>query len=195
MLKINLLPIRQLKKRAKARNQIVAGIVIFISVLVLLGLVGMLQAGRISTLNDDIAIKTKEKKSFDKVVKELADLEKKRLDLNNKIKIINQLKDDSSLTVRVMDEVSRTVDHNRMWLTSGSLRGNNLKLTGFALDNQTVAQFMDELKISPFVKSVNLNNSSLKAVAGTDLKEFVLSCAVATPQPAGTAEKTETKTQ
>ena len=40
MLKINLLPIRQLKKRAKARNQIAAGIVIFTSVLVLLGLVG-----------------------------------------------------------------------------------------------------------------------------------------------------------
>ena len=91
MLKINLLPIRQLKKRAKARNQIAAGIVIFISVLVLLGLVGILQAGRITTLNDDIAVKTKEKKSFDKVVKELADLEKKRLDLI----VANDISDES----------------------------------------------------------------------------------------------------
>jgi type IV pilus assembly protein PilN len=185
MLKINLLPIRQLKKRAKARSQIAAGIVIFISVLVLLGLVGILQAGRITTLNDEIAVKTKEKKSFDKVIQELADLEKKRLDLNNKIQIINKLKSDSSLTVHVLDEVSNIVDNNRMWLTSLNQRGGSLKLTGYALDNQTVAQFMDELKVSPFINSVSLNNSSLKAVAGTDLKEFGLSCGVSIPQPKG----------
>jgi len=190
MLKINLLPIRQLKKRAKARNQIAAGIVIFISVLVLIGLVGILQAGRITSLNDDIAVKTKEKKSFDKVVKELADLEKKRLDLNNKIQIINKLKSDSSLTVRVLDEVAKIVDNNRMWLTSLNQRGGSLKITGYALDNQTVAQFMDELKTSPYINTVSLNNSSLKQVAGTDLKEFGLSCGVATPQPEGAQEET-----
>lgn len=195
MLKINLLPIRQLKKRAKARSQIAAGIVIFISVLVLLGLVGILQAGRITTLNDEIAVKTKEKKSFDKVIQELADLEKKRLDLNNKIQIINKLKSDSSLTVHVLDEVSNIVDNNRMWLTSLNQRGGSLKLTGYALDNQTVAQFMDELKVSPFINSVSLNNSSLKAVAGTDLKEFGLSCGVSVPQQNGEQVETEADKQ
>ncbi len=191
MLKINLLPIRQLKKRAKARNQIAAGIVVFISVLVLLGLVGLLQAGRMSNLNEDIAAKTAEKKSFDKVVQELAELEKKRLDLNNKIQIINKLKSDSSLTVRVLDEVSNLVDNNRMWLTKLNQRGGSLQLTGYALDNQTVAQFMDELETSPFIQSVSLNNSSLKQVSGTDLKEFGLSCVVSMPQPKGTQEETE----
>ena len=195
MLKINLLPIRQLKKRAKARSQIAAGIVIFLSVLVLLGLVGILQAGRITTLNDEIAVKTKEKKSFDKVIQELADLEKKRLDLNNKIQIINKLKSDSSLTVHVLDEVSNIVDNNRMWLTSLNQRGGSLKLTGYALDNQTVAQFMDELKVSPYITSVSLNNSSLKQVAGTDLKEFGLSCGVSTPQQKGEQVETEADKQ
>jgi len=195
MLKINLLPIRQLKKRAKARSQIAAGIVIFLSVLVLLGLVGILQAGRITTLNDEIAVKTKEKKSFDKVIQELADLEKKRLDLNNKIQIINKLKSDSSLTVHVLDEVSNIVDNNRMWLTSLNQRAGSLKLTGYALDNQTVAQFMDELKVSPYITSVSLNNSSLKQVAGTDLKEFGLSCGVSIPQQKGEQVETEADKQ
>jgi type IV pilus assembly protein PilN len=126
---------------------------------------------------------TKEKKSFDKVVKELAALEQKRLDLNNKIAIINKLKSDSSLTVRVLDEVAKIIDSNRMWLTSLDQRGGSLKLTGFALDNQTVAQFMDELKTSPYITSVNLNNSSLEQVSGTDLKSFGLSCSVSIPQP------------
>ena len=194
MLKINLLPIRQLKKRAKARNQIFAAIVVFVGVIALLGLVGVIQASRISSLNDEIAAKTKEKKSFDVVVRELAELEKKRLDLNNKIKIINQLKTDSSLTVRVLDEIANIVDKDRMWLTSVNQRGSSLTLSGFALDNQTVATFMDDLKFkSPFVHSVELANSSLSKVSGKDLKSFSLNCSVGAPAPESINKETKQK--
>jgi len=196
MLKINLLPIRQLKKRAKARNQIIAAFFIFCSVLVLLALAGALQAGRISTLNEDIALKTKEKKSFDKVVKELAELEQKRLDLNNKINIINKLKTDSSLTVHVLDEIAKLVDNSRMWLTSLDQKGGSLTISGYALDNQTIAQFMDELKFnSPFVQDVNLSNSSLSEVSGRDLKSFALTCSVSAPASEQEQKPIEAKQQ
>lgn len=196
MLKINLLPIRQLKKRAKARNQIVAALVVFFSVILLLGLTGILQAGRVSTLDEDIAVKTKEKKSFDKIVKELAALEKKRIDLNNKITIINKLKTDSSLTVHVLDEVANLVDNNRMWLTSMDQRPGSLSLSGYALDNQTIAQFMDELKFnSPYVKSVSLQKASLKKVLGKNLKSFALTCQIGSPSPVAEKEKEGTKQQ
>jgi type IV pilus assembly protein PilN len=196
MLKINLLPIRQLKKRAKARNQIIAAFFIFCSVLVLLALAGALQAGRISTLNEDIALKTKEKKSFDKVVKELAELEQKRIDLNNKISIINKLKTDSSLTVHILDEVAKHVDNSRMWLTSLDQKGGSLTITGYALDNQTIAQFMDELKFnSPYVQDVNLSNSSLSEVSGKDLKSFALTCSVSAPASEQELKPSEAKQQ
>ena len=48
MLRLNLLPIRQLKKRAKARNQILAFILVFVAVLALLGLTGVLLASKIT---------------------------------------------------------------------------------------------------------------------------------------------------
>ncbi|PIE64770.1 MAG: pilus assembly protein PilN [Desulfobacterales bacterium] len=193
MLKINLLPIRQLKKRAKAKNQIVAVTVVFCAVIVLLALVGVIQKGRISSLNDEIAVKQKEKKSFDKVVKELAALEKKRLDLNNKINIINQLKTDSSITVRVLDEVAKLVDKNRMWLTLLSQQGSGLSLSGYALDNQTVATFMDDLKFkSPYINTVSLSKSSLANVSGKELKSFSLSCGISVPKTE-TSKETEEK--
>ena len=97
--------------------------------------------------------------------------------------------------MRVLDEVSNIVDNNRMWLTSLNQRGGSLKLTGYALDNQTVAQFMDDLEVSPYITSVSLNNSSLKQVSGTDLKEFGLSCAVSVPQPKGAQDETEADKQ
>lgn len=106
------------------------------------------------------------------------------IDLNNKIKIINKLKADSSLTVHILDEVASLIDNNRMWLTAFSHNGNQLVLSGYALDNQTVAQFMDELKFkSPFINSVSLSNSSLSAVSGKELKSFSLTCSVSAPAP------------
>ena len=135
MLKINLLPVRQLKKRAKAR--------------------------------------------------------KDTQELVRRTEIINKLKEDSSLTVRTLDEVANRIDNERMWLQSLQQQNSSLSLSGVALDNQTVAQFMDNLKESPFVQSVELADSSLKVVSGRNLKTFQLNSAVSQPpkqQPETTGE-------
>lgn len=195
MLRINLLPIRRLQKIAKARNQLLLFFLVFCVVLALLGATGVLLAAKITELNEDIVAKTNEKKSFDKVVQEIAELEKRRLDLNNKIKIINQLKTDSSLTVHVLDDVAKIIDNKRMWITSFKQNGGSLALSGYALDNKTIAEFMDNLKLdSEYVNSVNLSNTSLKNVSGKGLKSFSISASVsspATPEPdqTGAAEQ------
>ena len=195
MLRINLLPIRQLQKTIKARNQIFLFFLVFCVVLALLGATGVLLSAKITELNEDIVAKTNEKKSFDKVVQEIADLEKRRLDLNNKIKIINQLKTDSSLTVHVLDDVANIIDTKRMWITSFKQNGNRLALSGFALDNKTIAEFMDNLKLdSEYINWVALSNTSLKNVSGKGLKSFSISAGVSSPTPpipndAGTANQ------
>ena len=68
MLRINLLPIRQLQKIAKARNQLLLFFLVFCVVLALLGATAALLSAKITELNEDIVAKTNEKKSFDKVV-------------------------------------------------------------------------------------------------------------------------------
>ena len=192
MLRINLLPIRQLKKRTKARNQILLFVLIFLVVLGLLGGTGVLLANKITELNADIAAKKEEVKSFDEVVKQLAELEQRRLDLNNKIKIINQLKADSSLTVHILDEIAKIIDNRRMWITAFNQNGGNLALSGYALDNKTIAEFMDNLTSgSDYVNSVELSNTSLKNISGNSLKSFSLSASVSSPQPPPEEPKAE----
>ncbi len=182
MLKINLLPIRQLKKRAKARNQIAGFFVIFLLVLALLGFVGLLQANSISGLNSNIAELEKEKKKYTPILAKIEKLKKEKAILEKRIKIIRKLKKDSSLTVRSLDEVAKIIDNERMWLQSLDQQGGALKMTGVALDNQTVAQFMNNLKASPYIKTVNLSNSSLKKMSNKNFKSFSLNCAVGFPE-------------
>jgi len=181
MLKINLLPIRQLKKRAKAKKQFFGMLFLSILTLALLTAVGFLQVNNINMLKQSIAALKKETATYTPTLKKIAKLKKDRIELERRTGIINKLKSDSSLTVRVLDEVANRVDKNRIWLQSLSQQGGSLSLTGVALDNQTVAQFMDKLKASPFITVVTLTNSSLKVVSGRNLKAFSIRCAVSQP--------------
>ena len=182
MLKINLLPVRQLKKRAKAKTQLFGMVFLLFLVLALLAGVGFLQAGNIKSLKSTVAQLTAEKKKFDPILKKIDQLKKDKDELNRKTAVIEKLKADSSLTVHIIDEVANIIENNRMWIESLNQQNSSLKLVGVALDNQTIAQFMDNLKASPFVQSVSLTDSSLKVVSGRNLKAFSLNCAVAQPK-------------
>lgn len=184
MLRINLLPVRQLKKRAKARYQIFSALLAFLTFLAILGFIGFFQTQKVTALNESIASIEKEKKSYQPILNKIKKIEATKKELERKTAVIEKLKADSSLTVRVLDEVANIIDNERMWLLTLNQQGGSLALSGMALDNQTVAQFMDNLKLSPFITSVNLSNSSLKQVAGRDLKSFSLRCAVSQPKPA-----------
>ena len=53
-----------------------------------------------------------------------------------------------------------------------------------ALDNKTIAEFMDSLKLdSEYINDVNLSNTSLKNVSGKGLKSFSISASVSSPSP------------
>ncbi|MFH0784638.1 MAG: PilN domain-containing protein [Pseudomonadota bacterium] len=183
MLKINLLPVRQLKKRAKAKQQLLGMGFLFLLTLVLLATTGFFQAQAIDTLTSEMSSLNAKKASYTPTLNKIAQLKKDREELGRKTEIIKKLKSDSSLTVRVLDEIATRVDKNRMWLENLQQQNESLSLTGVALDNQTIAQFMDNFKESPFVKDVALTNSSQKIVSGRNLKSFILACAIAQPLP------------
>ncbi len=189
MLRINLLPIRQLKKRAKAKNQIAGFCVIFLCLIAILGLIVVYQTSRISVINKSIASLTKEKNDLAPQIKAVEKLKRDQKELKRKIAVIEHLKAQSSITVHILDEVANRVDNDRMWLTSLNQHGGSLSLTGVALDNQTIAQFMDRLKTSLYINVVNLSNASLERISGKDLKQFSLNCSVSLPKDEEKKEK------
>ncbi len=181
MLTINLLPIRQLQQHARARNEIIGFAVLLAGFLSLLGIAGVIQASNAKALQTEIAQLKTTMQSYDKILAEIKKIETDKKEIENRIGIIEKLKKDSSLTVHVLDDVARTVDNRRMWLTGLDQQGSSLSMNGVALDNKTIAEFMNGLEASPVIREVNLSDSSIKKVAGQDLKSFVLNCAVGDP--------------
>lgn len=188
MLKINLLPIRQLKKRAQARKHILLlGLALSVSLLLFLFL-GLHQANKIEELQASIANLKKLEQSYAPILARIKKLKEDSVELSRKTEVIDKLKEDSSLTVRVLDEVANSVDNNRIWLESLSQQGGTLQLSGIALDNRTISEFMDTLKKSPFVTNVDLTDTSMQTVSDRKLKKFSLNCTVAPPPKINTEE-------
>jgi type IV pilus assembly protein PilN len=77
----------------------------------------------------------------------------------------------------------------RLWLLDLNQQGGSLTLKGVGLDNRTIADFMNSLKSSDYLSSVNLRDSSLKKFGGRSLKTFSLTCSVSPPKPVETKKK------
>ncbi len=181
MLTINLLPIRQLQQHARARNEIISFAVLFAVFLTILGIVGIIQASKVSALQAETAQLEINIRSYDNILTEIKKIEADKKELENRISIIEKLKQDSSLTVHVLDDVASKLDNGRMWLTALDQQGSSLSLNGIALDNKTIAEFMNDLEVSSVIREVNLSESSVTKVAGQDLKSFAIQCAVGDP--------------
>ena len=189
MVRINLLPVREIKRRAQAKQQLTMFALAMVCFFSLLGIVGFMQSSKAGQLQQEVTNINQEKQRYTKILNEIKKLEQDKALLEKRIAVIDKLKAESSLTVHILDEVANTTPTKRMWLNSLSQSGSNLQLSGMALDNRTIAQYMEELEKTPFINSVNLTNSSLQAFAGRNLKSFSLSCVIGVPAEQETAEK------
>jgi type IV pilus assembly protein PilN len=193
MVRINLLPVKQIKQLVTARNQVVAFFVSLILLLVLIFGVGLTRVMRINSLNAAIHSLEIEKNSYQSTINEIEKLKKDKAKLETKLATIKKLKKGSHITVRILDDIANLVPADRMWLSSLTQTPASLKLGGVALDNETIAQFMQRLKESPLFRDAELVNSSLNVVAGQKLKAFSLTCSL-TPVDAGEADVNKGKT-
>ena len=180
MIHINLLPVRQIKKRLRAVNELIVFALSLAVLLVGIGIASGVVAHTISSLNQDIVQLTAKKNSYNPILKQIAELKKTKLNLEAKINTIKKLKKGSQVTVRILDELANRTPSNRIWLKSLKQTGNSLKLDAVALDNATIAQYMDSLGTSPLFSVADLDSTKQIEVAGQKLKSFSLNVGITT---------------
>lgn len=178
MIRINLLPVREWRRREIVRKQIS---VFFLSVVLILAVllgIGVTVQGKIQSRRQEIASLETEKAKLSYVDAKTKAVEEKRKEIEDKFKAIEALQQDRTLAVRVLDEAVTALPLDRLWLTNLSLKGLAFDLSGVALDNHTVALYMRRLGVSPLCQSVDLLNTKRGTIEGHDLMEFKLKAVV-----------------
>jgi len=182
VIKINLLPVKRAAKKAKvavdtAMFQLVVGLGI---VLVFVGACGY----RWQMLVDEVALKTQIKESktkeldaLKKKVQEVEDYEKNKRLLEDKNRIIEQLRKNQGGPVRLLDYLSQSLDPLKIWLTS--VDGDaQVAINGKALTNDDIVQFIRNLQQSGYFADVMLEESRQAPEEGLIIYQFRLKMSV-----------------
>jgi len=144
MIRINLLPVRQVQKREISRQFLVlVGVV-----LLLTGILNYLAYERLASEADRNAKKITQTQArineLEKVIGEVNNINKRKKEVEDKLKVLSDLRKGRSGPVRLMDALSTAIP-KKVWLTDFDEKSNAVKITGLAASHEDVAEFMRSL--------------------------------------------------
>jgi type IV pilus assembly protein PilN len=194
MIRINLLPYRESRKKESILRQINIFLAVFFVVFVVLLCYSIWLGKKITDLNAKITntktLLTKAEKQAKEVDKIKNELEK----LGHKIDVIKSIEKYRRAPVILLESMTKlvaekssistpdtSVDNDnkpvkRLWFTNFDASGDKVNIEGIALDNKTIADFMSRLEESKLYSNVNLKTIKQQKINNLNLKQFQIGC-------------------
>ena len=176
MIKINLLPFRTARKKENVRRQLSILFFSLFLVFILLVYYNIKLSGQVKEIKSKVEKAKTETANYEKINKEIEEIKGKLEILNTKMDVIKTLESNRYEPVRLMDAMTNLVVPKRMWFVSFDGKGNAINISGVAVDNQTVADFMTRLERSKLFETVNLKTLKQNVIKQARLKSFEISC-------------------
>lgn len=145
-----------------------------------LGAIFWLQSQKIDRLGKESARLKTEMARYTDTIKMVDELENTRNQLKRKIEIINELKSKQQQVVKMMDKISEALP-DWVWITDLSFTSGAVTVSGKALTNNLIADFISRLKDSNYFPSVDYKDSQFKPMKGMEVYEFRLVCSYQEP--------------
>ena len=185
MIRINLLPIGRRPVEDRIRKEVTGFVLLaFLSVAVM-AYFHIGHTREIKRLKQEKVQADNEIRRYEVRQRQLKQLEKKQNVLKQKLKVIENLRKNRDLPVRVLNELAVRIPSDKMWIRKLTQKGGVLTIEGVARGNETIAQFMESLAQSPYIdaNAVVLKQSRQVKIKEYKLKNFNLSCKIVAPPP------------
>ena len=178
MIKINLFPFRAARIKENIRRQVTVYLLSVIFLIAVMGYYFLDLNGKVKSLSRDQDVKEKELATFKQTNIKLKKLKKTIAEVEVKLKTIKRLEKGKTGPVKLLDDIATSVPRNKLWLTTLKEEKGTLTLEGTAMDNETVADFMNRLEGTESLKSVELVRTKQKKLKKLklNLKDFALNC-------------------
>jgi type IV pilus assembly protein PilN len=181
MIQINLLPVREARRKADMQQHLLLlGFVIGASVVAcLLAHFAMLASisgaqTRVAQLNTQIS-------EFQAQLGQVEDFKKKASEIERKLGVIRRLELSRNGPVRLLDELASR-SPQKLWITSLQAEGARIQVKGMSLDTELIADFLNGLGDSPYLKDVELKGTELAESGGLKLNSFQVTAVLTSPE-------------
>jgi type IV pilus assembly protein PilN len=155
MIRINLLPVKELQAEIARRREITIGAIALGSVVLVLATGYVYQSYKLNQVGTELEGLRAELQALNAKIKQVGDLQNRIKEYNSKHKVIADLNQKKTGPVGVMESLSAATP-TRLWLTEFKEVGGKLTMSGLAMDNQTVADFLKALAATAYFRDVEL---------------------------------------
>ncbi len=162
MIRINLLPFRAARKKENIKRQISFYALIVVLLLAFLSYNFLKLNSRLSSLLEEETDIQGRLVQLEKTIKEISQLEAQIKEIKAKLEVIKRLEEGKTGPVRLLEEISRAVPKDKLWLKTYRETKGSLSLEGTAMDNETVALFMERLEDTESINTVELKSAKLR---------------------------------
>lgn len=187
MIKINLLPVKQKQRQYTVVYQLVIGGVVLLILLSFAALDFLLLKGterRLVAQQGDLQRRIGEQ---ERLIGEVKQFEQKEAELKRKLGVIENLKNNKVGPVLLLEELSVTIP-KKAWVssikeTTTPPSGHSVAITGEAISDEVVAEFMTKLEESQYFSDVNLIEARFAGEKqGVPIQTFQLTANMSVPQ-------------
>ncbi|MBF0160813.1 MAG: PilN domain-containing protein [Magnetococcales bacterium] len=187
MIRINLLPYRPAQRLRALKRILFTWLGTVVAGCVLLFGVDQLILGEIQQQTATKASNSNMIAALDEQLGEVKEINDRKALAEARLKLIHQLSQEQSITIRVLAELTTTIP-DQVWLTKIETKRNQMTLTGSATSSAVVADFMRKLAKSPYLSDIELSSIELsrspasKTIQGK-AHNFSLHLKFSTPKP------------
>ncbi|MFQ5742812.1 MAG: PilN domain-containing protein [Acidobacteriota bacterium] len=157
MLRINLLghePSRPKRRRAVPEltlggSESVGFMLAVVGTLVLLGAAYWFQSSRLSRLRARLAVVEAERTELAETAAQVKDVQGRTATIKQKLRVIVDLKRSQTGPLLLLDQISRSLPDS-LWLSQLEAQQGEIAITGSALSNVAITDFVRNLRLSPY---------------------------------------------
>ena len=173
MIRVNLLPWREARRKAQRQHLGVLGGMVAVLGLLIVGAVHLTIAGYIAVQSERNEFLKRENVRLDKEIEEIKKLKTEIAALLARKQIIERLQADRAQAVYMLQELVQQVPDG-VYLKAIKQTGLKINMTGYAQSNARVSTLMRNFAASPYLENPDLVEIKAVVVSNKRVSEFIM---------------------
>lgn len=191
MIRINLLPVREERRKADLRQFAALLLLTVFASVAVAGLLHMQMTTQAKRAQARVAAIQQQIDRYTPQLEQVKKYKKTKKRIEKKLAVIAELEQKRSGPVRMLDELA-THTPEKLWITRLEAQGRRISLSGMSLANELVASFLESLSNSAYFSNVELLQTNATKKRGIKVNEFELKASLVTPEKDGRGDVQQT---